>query len=70
MTMLTQAEKRRMRGAALQPVMVDPPPPVPEVKITPIYANVQRDNIVSKIAFGEMARNLLPHLASIWDNGK
>lgn len=72
MTMLTQAEKRRMREQGVShppatPAQV-PAPPVPRVEI--VYANVQQDNIVSKIKFGEEARNLLPHLAALWDNGK
>lgn len=73
MTMLTQAEKRRMR----QGLTITLAPPVPGMQIivtsltpiTTVYANVQRDNIVSKIKFGKEARELLPSLAALWDNG-
>lgn len=68
MTMLTQAEKRRLRNAS--PVAVVPVSlPVPEVVVVRAV-NPQSLNRTDRIAFGPEARILLPHLASIWDNGK
>lgn len=64
MTMLTQAEKRRL----LRPIA--PAPPVAAVEIIVRRMPQQSDNRQAKITFGATARELLPHLASLWDNGK
>lgn len=67
MTMLTQAEKRRMRKTLTSlPRPVEEAAPV--LVVVRRMANPQTQNIVSRIRFGSEVLALLPHLASIWAN--